>query len=291
MNHPLSREYVQEVPNVLGMNGIEFVEFATDKPHALGSVLEMLGFNAVARHRSREVVLYQLSDMRVVVNAHAEDALVASSGQTGPLLSAVAFRVKDAAAAYSRSVSLGAWGVPSRAQAMELHIPAVQGPGGARYYFVDRWRDFSIFDVDFVPIETEHAADQQLSNMTFFGVVQYVGVNRALDWAAYYRELFGFQMIPDSERFGIMPKGTLMRSSCGLFLWQLVEPEVHVVVDDAPEHLQRIGLGVRDVESTVNLLKRRGIDFVEVDKLHPDDRGALTRPLLGSVSFELVHQP
>jgi 4-hydroxyphenylpyruvate dioxygenase len=73
-------------------------------------------------------------------------------------------------------------------------------------------------------------------------------------------------------------------------LWQLVEPEPWMDVDDSPECLQRIGLGVPDVGHAVTALKARGVEFVESTQLHPEDRGALTRAALGSVAFELVHQ-
>ena len=38
---------------------------------ALGQVLETMGFRPVARHRSREVLLYRQGTMNVVINAHA----------------------------------------------------------------------------------------------------------------------------------------------------------------------------------------------------------------------------
>ena len=41
----------------------------------------------------------------------------------------------------------------------------------------------------------------------------------------------------------------------------------------------------------MTLLTQRGMAFVDSAHLHPEDRGALTRAALGSVSFELVHQP
>jgi len=44
--------------NPLGIDGIEFIEYATTEPLALGAVLERMGFEQVGRHRSREVVLY-----------------------------------------------------------------------------------------------------------------------------------------------------------------------------------------------------------------------------------------
>ncbi|MDB5796421.1 MAG: 4-hydroxyphenylpyruvate dioxygenase, partial [Paucimonas sp.] len=37
------REAIPPAPNPLGMDGIEFIEYATAKPQALGQVLEMMG--------------------------------------------------------------------------------------------------------------------------------------------------------------------------------------------------------------------------------------------------------
>ena len=55
--------------NPLGLDGIEFVEYATAQPQALGALLQQLGFAPVARHRSREVMLYRQGTMNVIVNA------------------------------------------------------------------------------------------------------------------------------------------------------------------------------------------------------------------------------
>ena len=64
------RETLTDAANPLGLDGIEFIEYATSKPQALGQVLEMMGFRPVARHRSREVLLYRQGGMNVVINAH-----------------------------------------------------------------------------------------------------------------------------------------------------------------------------------------------------------------------------
>jgi 4-hydroxyphenylpyruvate dioxygenase len=207
-----------------------------------------------------------------------------------PVISAVAFRVQDALKAHTRCLDLGAWSVGSHAQAMELHIPAIHGPGGSRFYFVDRWQEFSIYDIDFKPIPTVDPNPPALAGMSYFGVVQYIGAARSADWQTYYEHMFDFSSIPDEERFGILPKGKLMKSPCGTFLWQLVEPDVWMDGDDSPECLQRIGFGVPNVAEAVAALKARGVEFVESTQLHPEDRGALTRNALGSVAFELVHQ-
>jgi len=286
----VNREAVPEMPNRLGIAGIEFIEYATSRPQALGQVLENMGFRPVARHRSREVTLYRQGTMNLVVNANPDDARVSGTVDGQPVISAVAFRVQDALKAHNRCMELGAWSVGSHAQAMELHIPAIHGPGGSRFYFVDRWQEFSIYDIDFKPIPTVDPNPPALAGMSYFGVVQYIGAARSADWQTYFEHMFDFTSIPDEERFGILPKGKLMKSPCGTFLWQLVEPDVWMEGDDSPECLQRIGFGVPDVAEAVIALKARGVEFVESTRLHPEDRGALTRAALGSVAFELVHK-
>ncbi|MEY4694891.1 MAG: 4-hydroxyphenylpyruvate dioxygenase [Pseudomonadota bacterium] len=286
----VDREAVPDMPNRLGIAGIEFIEYATSRPQALGQVLESMGFRPVARHRSREVTLYRQGSMNLVVNASPDDARVSSTVDGQPVISAVAFRVQDALKAHNRCIELGAWSVGSHAQAMELHIPAIHGPGGSRFYFVDRWEEFSIYDIDFKPIPTVDPNPPALAGMRYFGVVQYIGADRSADWQTYFEHMFDFSSIPDHERFGILPKGKLMKSPCGTFLWQLIEPEPWMDADDSPECLQRIGFGVPDVAVAVKALKAQGVEFVESTQLHPEDRGALTRSSLGSVAFELVHQ-
>jgi 4-hydroxyphenylpyruvate dioxygenase len=257
------REAVPEMPNRLGINGIEFIEYATSRPQALGQVLESMGFRPVARHRSREIVLYRQGSMNLVVNAHPDDARVSATVGGNPVISAVAFRVQDALKAHTRCMELGAWDAPSHVKAMELHIPGIRGPGGSRFYFVDRWQEFSIYDIDFVPIPTVDPAPPALAGMSYFGLVQYIGAARSADWMSYFERMFDFSLIPDEQRFGILPKGTLMRSPCGQFLWQLIEPDPMMDVTEATECLQRLGIGVPDVNAAVSLLKARGVEFVE----------------------------
>ena len=289
---PLQASF-SDAANPLGLDGVEFIEYATSKPQALGQVLEMMGFKPVARHRSREVLLYRQGDMNVVVNAHPTDAKGAAHGSESPAISAVALRVRDARAAFAYVLERGAWEVPTHAEVMELNIPAIHGAGGSRIYFVDRYNEFSIYDVDFIPIPTVDQKPPATAGIHFFGVVQYIGPERSYDWIEFYNALFGLELIPDELRFGIMPKGKLLRSPTlepgHSFMLQLIEPEVNVL--DTDERLQRIGLGVPDVLAAVAALRRLGVEFVETQAAHTDQRGAITKTYLGSVVFELVHSP
>lgn len=286
------REAIPEVANPLGLDGIEFIEYTTAKPQALGQVLEMMGFRPVARHRSREVMLYRQGGMNVIVNAHVPAMPDGAAPTDKPVIAAIALRVRDAAEAYHRALDRGAWAVPSRVEVMELNIPAIHGVGKSRIYFVDRYETFSIYDVDFVPIPTVEPRPPAVAGLHFFGVVQYIGNDRTEDWAEFYRELFGFTDLPDDQRFGILPKGRILRSPCpasSRFYLQLIEPDASVLDVEGDEALQRVGLGSPDVLASVAELSKRGVEFVESRGVHTEDRGALTRTWMGSVSFELVH--
>jgi 4-hydroxyphenylpyruvate dioxygenase len=287
---PLQASF-SDAANPLGLDGIEFIEYATPKPQALGQVLEMMGFKPVARHRSREVQLYRQGGLNIVVNGHPTDAQGAGHGSESPVISAIALRVRDARAAYNYVRERGAWEVLTHAEVMELNIPAIHGAGGSRIYFVDRYKEFSIYDVDFIPIPSVNQKPDATAGLHFFGVVQYIGPERSYDWIEFYNALFGMALIPDEERFGIMPKGSLLRSpaleAANSFMLQLIEPELNV--HDADERLQRIGLGVPDVLAAVKALRALGVEFVETQTTHTESRGAITKTYLGSVVFELVH--
>jgi 4-hydroxyphenylpyruvate dioxygenase len=172
---------------------------------------------------------------------------------------------------------------------MELNIPAIHGAGASRLYFVDRWQDFSIWDVDFVPIPTVDRQPPALAGLHWFGIVQYIGVDRLDDWTAFYRALFGFDELPDAQRFGILPKGRILRSPCRSFYLQLIEPDAGMADLNGEECLQRMGLGTPDVPAAVAALRQRGVDFVASTGLQVQQRGALTTNWLGGVMFELVH--
>lgn len=289
--HPDAREAVTQPDNPLALQGIEFVEYTTAKPQTFGQSLERLGFWPVARHRSREVMLYRQGDMNVIVNAHRDPDQPALSDTAE--LAAVAFRVRDAARAYRRVLELGAWGLPTRVEVMELNIPAIHGVGNSRIYFVDRCGDFSIYDVDFIPIPTVDPRPPALGGLRFFGLVQYIGPERMADWIAFYSELFGFRELPADHHFGILHRGCILASPCGGLYWQLVEPPVDAWPDPAAgEYLQRLAFACADVTDSVAELRRRGVDFVPPPASAEEARlGALTTPSDLGPSFEFVREP
>jgi 4-hydroxyphenylpyruvate dioxygenase len=271
--------------NRLGLDGIEFIEFATSQPLVLGSLLEKMGFHPVARHRSREVLLYRQGGMNLVVNAHprADEA-----GRPAMALGAMAFRVADAGEAHRQVIERGAWDLPTRAAAMELLIPGIRGAGDSHIYFVDRHGDFSIYDVDFTPIAGADPRPPALADMHYFGVVQTAYPERTAAWLEFYQSLFGFSVLPSGRFFGVVNTGVLLESPCRKFFLQLIEPPEGGDDPAWEEGLLRIGLGAPDVPAAMRALEARGIVFVDRGPIRPTERGAVTQIYAGGVSFELV---
>jgi 4-hydroxyphenylpyruvate dioxygenase len=274
-------ERLPEPMNPVGIDGIEFIEYTTSQPQAFGTLLQKLGFSPLARHRSREVMLYRQGTMNLIVNSH-------DAKETTPEVKAIALRVRDAGQAWAHALALGAWEMPTRASAMELNIPGIHGVGDSLIYFVDRYNDFSIYDVDFVFEPNVNRKPAALAGLHYFGVVQSIYGDRTRDWVDFYKNLFGFSVLPEGKYFGVLPKGTLLESPCHKFYLQLIEPPPGSDDIHWEEALVRVGLGAPDVPAATRALKERGVIFVDRGPVQPNEKGALTQVYQGGVTFELV---
>ncbi|MGO3741105.1 4-hydroxyphenylpyruvate dioxygenase [Kerstersia sp.] len=290
MNGISDREAIGELRNTLGLDCVEFIEYATTRPQAFGQLLEKLGFHLAGRHRSREVLLYRQGGMNIIVNAHTQEGLSTAYPSAMPEIAAIAFRVRDAGAAWRAATARGAWPVAPQVEAMELNIPAIRGVGASKIYFVDRYEEFSIYDVDFVPVDVPAARRPLATPLRFFGIVQYVGIGRLDDWIAFYENLLDFSALPPGTRFGNLPSGRVLQSPCHRFFLQLIEPTPDAASAHPVEQLHRLAFATPDVLASVEQMRRNGLDFVESSLLHSDDRGALTQAYLDGVHFELVRE-
>jgi len=171
---------------------------------------------------------------------------------------------------------------------MELNIPGIHGVGDSLIYFVDRHGDFSIYDVDFVPLSGIDSRPPAVAGLHYFGVVQSILEGRTSDWLDFYETLLNFSPLPAGKFFGVLPKGTLLESPCHRFFLQLMEPSSGGGEVSPQEGLVRIGLGAPNVPAATRTLRERGIIFIDRGEMQPSEKGALTQMYLGNVTFELV---
>src|SRR5690349_19666487 len=182
--------------NPMGLCGFEFVEFASPTPNVLEPLFEKMGFSLVARHRSKDVLLYRQGDINFIVNREPKSFAGYFAAEHGPSACALAFRVRDAHKAYERALGLGAQPIEVPTGPMELRLPAIKGIGGAPLYLIDRFEEGkSIYDIDFewLPGLDRHPRGVGLKLIDHLTHNVYRG--RMAHWAAFYERLFNFREI------------------------------------------------------------------------------------------------
>ena len=182
--------------NPMKLMGFEFVEFASPTPHVLEPLFEQMGFSLVARHRSKDVLLYRQGDINFIVNREPNSPAAYFAAEHGPSACGMAFRVKDSHHAYARALELGAQPVEIATGPMELRLPAIKGIGGAPLYLIDRFEDGkSIYDIDFEFIEGVDRRPEGHGLRLVDHLTHNVYRGRMTYWANFYEKLFNFREI------------------------------------------------------------------------------------------------
>src|SRR5579862_6778189 len=183
--------------NPLGTDGFEFVEFTSPDPERIARQFETMGFVAVARHRSKNVLRYRQGDINFILNMEPAGQAAQFREKHGPSANAMAFRVKDAARALELAIERGAKAVQGPVGPMELNIPAIEGIGGSNLYLVDRYGASEIYDVDFRSIEgAEEALATADVGLNYLDHLTHNVHRGQMDhWAQFYERIFNFREI------------------------------------------------------------------------------------------------
>ena len=257
--------------NPLGTDGFEFVEFTSPDPIALGRQFEAMGFTAVSRHRSKHVLRYKQGDIDFILNMEPRGQAAEFRGAHGPSINAMAFRVRDAAAALRLAVERGATEAKGSIGPMELNIPVIEGIGGSYLYLVDRYGAQEIYDVDFVAIPGAAASEQSNSaGLTYIDHLTHnVSRGNMTTWADFYQRVFNFREI---RYFDIEGKAT------GLFSKAMTSPDGKIRIplnesqddksqieeflhDYKGEGIQHVALGTDDIYASVERMRGQGVKF------------------------------
>jgi 4-hydroxyphenylpyruvate dioxygenase len=255
--------------NPLGTDGFEFVEFTSPEPERLKGLFERMGFAAVSRHRSKNVLRFAQGDINFILNMEPQGQPAAFRETHGPSANAMAFRVRDAAKALKLAVERGATPVSGLVGPMELNIPAIEGIGGSNLYLVDRYGAQAIYDVDFVPIP---GAPQTVTGvgLTYLDHLTHnVHRGQMARWADFYERIFNFREIRyfdiEGAQTGLLSKA--MTSPCGKIRIPLNESrDDHSQIEEflrdyRGEGIQHIALGTADIYQAVETMAAREVKF------------------------------
>lgn len=260
------------IDNPMGLDGFEFVEFAAPDARVIEAAFDLMGFEAVARHRSKNVTLYRQGGINFILNEEPTSHAAYFCQEHGPSACGMAFRVRDAHAAYSRALELGAQPIEIPTGPMELRLPAIKGIGGAPLYLIDRYTDGNtIYDIDF---EFFDGVEHQPSGCGFNEIdhlTHNVYRGRMDHWAEFYENLFNFREI---RYFDIKGKHT------GLLSKAMTAPDNKIRIplnEEASrgtgqieeylmafngEGIQHIALSCDNLFECWDKLKSRGLEFM-----------------------------
>ena len=262
--------------NPMGLMGFEFVEFASPTPDVLEPLFERMGFTLVARHRSKDVVLYRQGDINFIVNREPKSLAAYFAAEHGPCACGLAFRVADSHKAYYQAMELGAQPLDIPVGPMELKLPAIKGIGGAPLYLIDRYEEGkSIYDIDFefLPGVERHPVGHGLQLVDHLTHNVYRG--RMRFWADYYTRLFNFRELRffdiKGEYTGLTSKA--MSAPDGKIRIPLNEEASNrtgqieeFLMQFNGEGIQHVALLTDDLPGTIDKLRAAGIPLMNAPK-------------------------
>ncbi len=257
--------------NSILTNGFEFIEYTAENTQHLSTLFHTLGFKLVARHRSKNVELFQQGDTNFIINHEPNSFAQSFSRIHGPSVCAFAIRVQDANLAFERAVQLGAKPYNGTSGPMELNLPAIHGVGNSLLYLIDRYGEKNIYDIDFIPVE-QNSVTNDAGIKSIDHITHNVHRGRMDEWAGFYQRLFNFKEIRYFDIKGIKTglKSRAMVSPCGKIRIPInestddksqIEEYLHAYHG---EGIQHIALVTENIYDTVEKLKSNGIKFLDV---------------------------
>jgi len=135
------------------VQGVEFIEFAARGADAdtLERSFHALGFTRHARHRNRDVTVWQQGGIRLLVNRQRTDFAGAAYATHGTSVCDIGLRVDDGAAVAARGVALGSRPFVQPRAADERDIPALVSLDGSALHLMDA-ASARVWDEEFTPL-------------------------------------------------------------------------------------------------------------------------------------------
>lgn len=256
--------------NPLGLDGIEFIEFASPNPQALEQLFFKFGFQKIGQHKRKPVTLYRQNQVNFVINNESGTFASKFAKQHGASICATGFRVKSAQRAFDLAVQRGARPIESKGDPASHSFPAIYGIGDSAVYFVDRYRAPVHFDDDFrylqpqlFPKGKHLMAIDHLTNNVPKGEMQ--------KWCDFYTRIFNFREVRrfdiHGEHTGLVSK--VMRSPCGKITIPINEPtegksQIQEYLDEYHgSGIQHLAMITPDILSSVRGLRDAGIEFLD----------------------------
>lgn len=257
--------------NPVGLDGMEFIEYAGPDASLFQKLFQNLGMQAIAKHKTKKVTLYRQNDINFLLNEEPGTFALQFAEKHGPCVSSTGFRVKDAQQAFQAAVERGA--KPFEQEDLKTtDWPAIYGIGDSLVYFIDTYGEKgSMYDADFEYI-TEDKNPKGRGFLLIDHMTNNVPKGELDKWAKFYEEVFNFREIRffdiKGSATGLLSRA--MRSPCGKITIPINEPtedksQIQEYLDEYNgSGIQHIALLTEDICSTVKEVKDSGVPTLDV---------------------------
>jgi len=238
--------------NPLGLDGFSFLEFSSNLVTEIKSYFERLGF---IYQGTDECSLYSQGNINLFVDEKPPYNNLCEGGY----ISAIGWRVKDAAIALEEAVKRGA----EVADSTKKDLPAIYGIGSCLIYFVD-----SIG-------EDKLNIKNNVESITRLEYIDHIDHNvkpgRIDHWVNFYKEVFNFKEIKyfdiEAGDTAIIAKG--VASPCGKMAINIVESPVgNNYVDrylaQQGEGIQHVAYHAANLCNALEFMRSQGQKFLPV---------------------------
>jgi 4-hydroxyphenylpyruvate dioxygenase len=262
--------------NPMQTDGFDFVEFAAPNPAILADLFIKQGFVAVSKHKTKKITRYQQGGINFLLNEEPEGFAKNFSAIHGPAACGMGFRVKDAAFAHKRALSLGAKDFGPHGDTLDL--AAIYGIGDSALYLVDQYGSSDFYASAFTPIPGATSAPTGCGLNLIDHLTHNVNQGNMDKWAQFYETLFNFKEIRyfdiEGKLTGLVSRA--LTSPCGKIRIPINESkDDHSQIEEYlkaynGEGIQHIAMYTNNIYETVEGLSKKGLKFLDVPDTYYD---------------------
>lgn len=267
----------QEQSNPTGLDGIEFVEFASPDPAALDRLFKAFGFSKLMRHRERALDLYAQNDIVFLLNRDANSFGAGFAKTHGPSACSMGWRAKNAGDALGVAVQRGARAATQGDLTRDgKALPAIMGIGDSLIYFVDNYAEGDLA-ARYGAMGFEALAEPEIVQGKGFEVIDHLTNNvfkgTMATWSDFYKNVFGFTEVRYFDIRGVKTGLTsyALRSPCGRFCIPINEgteaqSQINEYLDEYKgPGIQHIAFATRDILGSLDAMRDTGVGFLDID--------------------------
>lgn len=261
--------------NPLGLDGIEFTEYASAEVDYMEKVFLDFGFSKLKRHHQKDITYFNQNDIHFLLNNEQAGFSHEFTKAHGPAVCSMGWRVKDAEYAYKTAIERGA--KPAEGN-KDLPYPAIYGIGNSLIYFIDTYGGKgNIYDENFVDLDNPvKQADKgflvidHMTNNVYKGTME--------RWSNFYKDVFGFTEVRYFDIKGAQTGLTsyALRAPCGKFCIPINEgnEEKSQIEEYLRDHngpgVQHIAFLTRNILASLDAMEGSAIKTLDINPEYYD---------------------